>query len=1513
LTYTFTPPVIVTPPSCATIVSPADVATGIAATATLNWASGGGAPTGYKLYFGTDNPPTNIVNGTNLGAVTTYDPTPNMNYSTIYYWKVVAYNANGDATGCPVWSFTTMADPTISIFPYSESFDGATFAPTGWTNVKTAGTGAPGIWDRQTTGTNPTCNTHSGAAMARYNCYSLAIGTKGELSTPPIAFPNDNHRVKFWFYRDASAYPTDADLINVYYNTTNSSSGATLLGTINRSTTLAPVVASQGWYEYTYNMPVGSTGSGRYIVFEAVSAFGDNLFLDDITIEAIPATPIFSLSPSSKAYGNLVSGNTSASQTFTISNIGGGTLTITSGNISLSGTDPGQFTLTDGNTYPINLTSGQSANVSVAFAPTSAGSKTANLQVVHNAAGSPSTAALTGTALPAGSLFESFEGVTFPPAGWSVDASTWTQSVTTAYDGTKSAYYYPVVVPTDKKLITPKVTIASGNSLTYYAKTGSGVNQTIQVKYSVDKTSWTNIGTPVLLTTTFTQYSVDLTSLAGNNYYLAFSATSTSSYVSFYVDLVSGPVITQEAPSCAAIGLPADGSSNISTSSTLTWSDGGTGGIPAGYHLYFGTNGGGITDPSNIENGTLKTSPYTPAATLSYNTTYYWKVVPFNDNGSATGCSIWSFTTGGPQCTETATASGQDDDPTEATISSFPCTGGGNITAMTLDGTIGSNCGTWYDYNIIVNGTEIETGQCTQTGYDLSAYLPISSVTLQSVNLDSYSDDVTLTLTLHISYEEAACPAPTSLSEANVGLSSADLSWTENGTATLWDIEYGIEGFTPTGNPSAGFNNITDNTNLPLTGLSSATSYTWYVRADCAGDNTDVSVWTSHTFITPCEASSVPYFENFDGVTAPEFPICMTVENTNLDTKEWTTNSTTYLSAPNSAIIGYNTDGTTAMNDWFFTNGLNLTSGTAYEISFVYRSASASFPEKLAVDWGNAPISTAMSGTPIFNNSNIAGGWFIGTATVTPATSGTYYFGFHGYSVADMFNLYVDDIKVVEVVAATVWSGALDNDWDKSGNWTNGIPSSTTNVTLPAGLTNYPTLTSVESCNNLLISSSATGTASILDNSRLVVYGTATIQRYLTGNSDITDTYDYHQVSIPLNADVTNTQFTGLYVYQFNPATQLWASMGNELNTPLDNNQGFMVFYPNTSTTINFVGQLNTGTFTAVTSTDAVDEFSLVPNPYPSAIDWDAVSGWTKTGHYNYFYIWDPTGNNYVAWGSGAGQGEGTPAIGTAATGIIPVGQSFFVKSNLASSVLTMTNSVRVHNSQAFYKQTDNTVPEVFRLKVSDLESNDQMIVRFAPEAGIDRGNMDIDKLYGGENAPQLYSLAGNIDKLTINALNHSLQTIVVPVGLEYSQDGQLEFNASGFESFESSVTIFLEDKLLNKMIDLRETPAYTFTHSTGNDALRFNLHFFGVNSVPALAAKDYNIWSTVDHLNIHIPALTGQKAIVELYDLLGHLVLSQQVNLGTPTQIAVPQFNGMGIVRVIANSQVFSEKVFIR
>jgi len=55
------------------------------------------------------------------------------------------------------------------------------------------------------------------------------------------------------------------------------------MGTFNRSTTLAPVVASNGWYQYTMSIPSGVSGNS-YIIFHAASEYGNNMFLDDIRI-----------------------------------------------------------------------------------------------------------------------------------------------------------------------------------------------------------------------------------------------------------------------------------------------------------------------------------------------------------------------------------------------------------------------------------------------------------------------------------------------------------------------------------------------------------------------------------------------------------------------------------------------------------------------------------------------------------------------------------------------------------------------------------------------------------------------------------------------------------------------------------------------------------------------------------------------------------------------------------------------------------------------------------------------------------------------------------------------------------------------------------------------------------------------------------------------------------------------------------------------------------------------------
>lgn len=77
-----------------------------------------------------------------------------------------------------------------------------------------------------------------------------------------------------------------------------------------------------------------------------------------------------------------------------------------------------------------------------------------------------------------------------------------------------------------------------------------------------------------------------------------------------------------------------------------------------------------------------------------------------------------------------------------------------------------------------------------------------------------------------------SCIIPSVLTVSGIAATSANLGWTENGTASTWDIELGATGFSPTGTPTS--NNVTSNPYLN-SGLSPSTSYDFYVRADCGG------------------------------------------------------------------------------------------------------------------------------------------------------------------------------------------------------------------------------------------------------------------------------------------------------------------------------------------------------------------------------------------------------------------------------------------------------------------------------------------------------------------------------------------------------------------------------------------------------------------------------------------------------------------------------------------------------
>src|SRR5690606_38127837 len=120
-------------------------------------------------------------------------------------------------------------------------------------------------------------------------------------------------------------------------------------------------------------------------------------------------------------------------------------------------------------------------------------------------------------------------------------------------------------------------------------------------------------------------------------------------------------------------------------------------------------------------------------------------------------------------------------------------------------------------------------------------YIAIQAVSVNEWEL--YIDDFTID-------GNPACPDPSLLTATNLAATSADLGWTENGSATTWDIEWGTAGFTPTGTP-----NIVGTTTNPhnLTGLNAQTDYDFYVRSDCAGNG--LSGWSGpYIFTTACAA-----------------------------------------------------------------------------------------------------------------------------------------------------------------------------------------------------------------------------------------------------------------------------------------------------------------------------------------------------------------------------------------------------------------------------------------------------------------------------------------------------------------------------------------------------------------------------------------------------------------------------------------------------------------------------------
>jgi hypothetical protein len=108
-----------TPPTAPAEPNPGDQAVGVSTAPTLTWMATGAAS--YDISFGPTNPPPFVHSKTTASYRPACEcgegvPRP-LEYSTRYFWQITTRNANGSTPG-PIWSFTTMADPSPPSSPF---------------------------------------------------------------------------------------------------------------------------------------------------------------------------------------------------------------------------------------------------------------------------------------------------------------------------------------------------------------------------------------------------------------------------------------------------------------------------------------------------------------------------------------------------------------------------------------------------------------------------------------------------------------------------------------------------------------------------------------------------------------------------------------------------------------------------------------------------------------------------------------------------------------------------------------------------------------------------------------------------------------------------------------------------------------------------------------------------------------------------------------------------------------------------------------------------------------------------------------------------------------------------------------------------------------------------------------------------------------------------------------------------------------------------------------------------
>ncbi|TXD56324.1 hypothetical protein ES044_17010 [Polaribacter sp. IC066] len=547
-------------------------------------------------------------------------------------------------------------------------------------------------------------------------------------------------------------------------------------------------------------------------------------------------------------------------------------------------------------------------------------------------------------------------------------------------------------------------------------------------------------------------------------------------------------------------------------------------------------------------------------------------------------------------------------------------------------------------------------------------------------------------------------------------------------------------------------------------------------------------------------------------------------------------------------------------------------------------------------DFTNNGTTISSFGTTFFNNKNLESQNILGTAREI---------NFYNLTVDNTFGVFQN----LDVVV----------DHDVLINLSNSLT-----VASSKKLTVIGSISNLAGNAGLVLKSGSNGTASLVHDTNNVA---ATVERYITGVSE-----DWHFLSSPVsNQTIAGSSWvpsgtygngTGYDLYVWDEPTPCWVYQLNNSAIPnwptrhpetnFVSGRGYLYAVQALNPTHEFTGSLHNGFISyPLTANNTVNllltGFNLIGNPYASAIDWKAASGWSRSnlidsgGGYD-IWIWNPTANNYGVFNS-------TGTIGTnGVTQFIPSMQGFYVRAE-SNGNIEMNNDIRSHNGADNWMKA-NPIKNKKSSIIAKIQSDsgfgfDEVLFQF----GHSSNNAGAAKLFSEiKTAPSIYTPYQN-EKLSVKYVTDTIANPFVLINFVAGYDGNynftLDIEAGNFKN------LILEDKKEKTFHNLLDKPIYSFNSFKKDNTNRFVLHFKPKKSI--LESNNISIPIYYDGEFIVVDLrLISNATDVQIFDVLGRRVLNKSLKGERLHRLSISSKNKMYVVMVKNLQKVKRKKIIL-